>query len=487
MKALLVYPHQLFSRHPGLASAEAVYLVEDPLFFKQYAFHKRKLILHRASMKAYEAKLHQSNKRVRYIQHTELTRSEDLFGILRAERVTEGILCDVTDDWLERRVRRGAASHGISLSFLSSPAFLTAQEDAVRLATGDSKPFMAQFYRTQRKRLGILMDGVKPTGGKWSFDTENRSRLPRGLHPPARQALKHPASLHEAVSHVKACFPSNPGSADSDFEYPVTEEAAESCLSFFLEHHLDSYGLYQDAISQEGSYLFHSVLSPALNIGLLEPQKVVQRALERHRQRSVPLNALEGFIRQIIGWREFVRAVYLVHGRTQRTTNFFGFARPLPAGFWTGRVGLAPLDVVVQRVLDTAYANHIERLMLLSNFFLLCESNPDAVYEWFMALFIDAYDWVMVPNVYGMGLYADGGSMITKPYVSSSNYILKMSDFKKGEWSELWDALFWRFVHEQRPLFEANPRTQMMTKHLDRFGPQKMNAFIAQAERYLSM
>ena len=200
----------------------------------------------------------------------------------------------------------------------------------------------------------------------------------------------------------------------------------------------------------------------------MTPQEVIQATVNHSKEHSVPLNSLEGFLRQILGWREFVRASYLLKGSFQRSFNFFQHHENIPKKFWEGATGILPIDTVIKRVLRTGYCNHIERLMVLGNFLLLTEAAPHEIYQWFMGYFVDAYDWVMVPNVYGMSQYADGGVMTTKPYVSSSNYILKMSNYPKGEWTEVWDGLFWRFLKKHRSLFNSNNRTLNLMRILEK-------------------
>jgi deoxyribodipyrimidine photolyase-related protein len=212
---------------------------------------------------------------------------------------------------------------------------------------------------------------------------------------------------------------------------------------------------------------------------------VVDCALQQAEFAKVPLNALEGFIRQVIGWREFVRFVYRERGVKQRTGNFFGHTRNIPHSFYTGTTGIQPVDDAIRRTLDTGYTHHIERLMVLGNFMVLCEFEPDEVYRWFMELYIDAYDWVMVPNVYGMSQFADGGLMSTKPYISGSNYLLKMSDYKKGDWCEIWDALYWRFIHKHRAFFLRNPRMSMMVRQVEKMEPVRFDHLMKTAEDFL--
>ncbi len=226
------------------------------------------------------------------------------------------------------------------------------------------------------------------------------------------------------------------------------------------------FGDYQDAILANENFLFHSILSPLLNIGLITPEEVVKKAIKTSEKKEIPINSLEGFIRQIIGWREFIRGVYIVKGQKQRNSNFWKSKRKLNQSFYNGRTNITPIDTVIKRITKYAYAHHIERLMILGNFMQLSEIDPNDVFRWFMEMFIDAYDWVMVPNVYGMSQYADGGLMSSKPYISSSNYIKKMSNFKHDYWCEIWDALFWSFIYKHQKVLKKNPRMSLMVNQL---------------------
>ena len=223
-----------------------------------------------------------------------------------------------------------------------------------------------------------------------------------------------------------------------------------------------------------------------LNTGLLTPQQIIDEVLNHVEKNDAPLNSIEGFIRQISGWREFIRIVYERESTKQRTTNYWKFKRKIPASFWTGTTGILPIDITIKKVLKTGYCHHIERLMVLGNFMLLCEFDPNEVHRWFMELFIDAYDWVMVPNVYGMTQFADGGLMTTKPYISGSNYLMKMSDYEKGEWQQVWDGLFWRFMHVHRSFFLQNPRLGMLVGTFEKMSEEKRKTHLENAEKYLS-
>ncbi len=483
MEVVFIFPHQLLQKHPALAKDREVYLIEDDLFFTQYAFHKQKLILHRASMKWYAEKLQQQYP-VHYIEHTTADLSL-LFKELKKRKITHVHLADPVDYLLMRRLTRYSKANNIHLVVYPTPGFLTTDQQLAEVFRGEKKYLMASFYTKQRKRLDILIENDAPVGGQWSFDAENRKRIPKGLKLPEVYKPAENIYVQEGVAYVEKQFGNNPGSTEV-FHYPVTFAEAEKVLEDFLTYRLHDFGAYEDAIVKQESVLFHSVLTPALNIGLLTPQQILDKTFEFHRSKKYPLNSLEGFVRQIIGWREFIRGVYQREGVKQRTTNALGYSRKIPASFYKGTTGVEPIDQTIKKVLQTGYCHHIERLMVLGNFMHLCEFDPDEVYRWFMELFIDAYDWVMVPNVYGMTQYADGGLMTTKPYVSGSNYVLKMSDYTKGPWCEVWDGLYWRYIDNNKELFAKNPRMSMIVNLAKKMDPKKLKAHHTQADQFLN-
>ncbi|MBL7876504.1 MAG: cryptochrome/photolyase family protein, partial [Cyclobacteriaceae bacterium] len=220
--------------------------------------------------------------------------------------------------------------------------------------------------------------------------------------------------------------------------------------------------------------------------GLLTPGEIVEAVLKYSAKHAIPINSLEGFLRQLIGWREFIRGVYGAKGSFQRTKNYWNFDRPIPKSFYDGTTGIEPVDTTIRKVLKTGYCHHIERLMVLGNFMFLCGFHPNAVYRWFMELFIDAYDWVMVPNIYGMSQFADGGLMATKPYISGSNYILKMSNYKKGDWCEIWDGLYWMFIYKHQKDLARNPRMSMMVRQLQKMDPDRFARLRNKKEQFLA-
>ncbi|CDR33815.1 Deoxyribodipyrimidine photo-lyase-related protein [Criblamydia sequanensis CRIB-18] len=464
----LIFPDQLFLKHPGIASKRKIYLVEEFLFYKVQPFHKQRLVLLRLAMQKYADMLRGNHSDVIYVPSNELSYRGSVFELLGKKRIKNIHLCEFADEWLTKDLMIGAEKYGWNLHFYPSPGFICSNQE-LKTHFGNKKHFsMAQFYAYQRKSQNILMEDERPVGGKYSFDADNRKKIPKNLSIPPTFIPKENANTEKIIAEVDSEFTDAIGEADP-FLYPTTHQEARKALDLFLKDKLVLFGAYQDAIQKEESFLFHSVLSPLLNIGLLTPHEVIQAALHHSKKHSVPLNSLEGFLRQIMGWREFVRASYLLKGSYQRSINYFQHHTKIPKKFWEGKTGILPIDTTVKRALQTGYCNHIERLMVLGNFLLLTEAAPDEIYKWFMGFFVDAYDWVMVPNVYGMSQYADGGVIITKPYISSSNYILKMSNYPKGDWTEIWDGLFWRFVDKHRSLFSANIRTrnliQLLTKN----------------------
>ena len=487
----LIFPHQLFRNNPAIDKSRKIYLIEDPLFFgdSKYplAFHKKKLVFHRASMKAYEKYLHDKGYEVVYLNYAGFgkdIRTNYLAAIFNKVKVNSFHYADVTDFILEKRLQKLSKSIDKPIVKYESPMFLTDEKFFRDFFSKQKTYLMASFYIEQRKRLNILIDNNKPVGGKWSFDDENRKKLPADIRIPKIKFPEQSEFVIEAIEYIEKYFPDNPGSS-LDFQYPVTFEQADEWLDDLLNNRLRLFGDYEDAIDKNEKFLFHSLLTPLLNSGLLTPSDVLNQAMIISKKKNIPLNSLEGFIRQIIGWREYIRAIYVLEGVKQRTTNFFGFKNKMPQAFYQATTGVKPVDNVISNVLDNAYSHHIERLMILGNFMLLCEIDPDEVYKWFMEMYIDAYDWVMVPNVYGMSQYADGGLICTKPYISSSNYIRKMSNFEKGDWCDIWDSLFWRFIYKHKKVFEKNPRMSMMVVQLNRMEKEKLNSHLKTAESFL--
>lgn len=484
----IVFPHQLFEQNPLITSCDQIYLVEEFLFFRQYRFHKQKIAFHRASMKFYEANLISKNINVLYInaieEHADIRK---LIPHLKSKGVQHIDYVDPTDNYLERRLSECAKEQDISFKQHRSPLFINTPESIDDYFGSKKRFFQTDFYKQQRQKLDILMDGNgKPMGDKWTYDDENRLKYPKDKMPPKTTPIAQNNYYQEAITYTEKNFADHYGKVNVDFLFPTTFDESKAWLDVFFQERFAEFGAYEDAIVAKEVVLHHSILTPMLNVGLLTPQYIIDETLKYASEHDIPINSTEGFIRQIIGWREFIRGVYQVKGTQERTRNYWGFTRKIPESFWNGTTGIEPLDITIKKVLDTGYSHHIERLMVVGNFMLLCEFDPDEVYRWFMELFIDAYDWVMVPNVYGMSQFADGGLMSTKPYISGSNYLMKMSDYKKGPWQETWDALFWRFMHVHRDFFLKNPRLGMLVRSFDKMPIEKQNAFLTKADNFLN-
>ena len=484
MEVTLVFPHQLYRHHPAIAIQRQVLLIEDQLFFTQYPFHKQKILLLRASMQFYLHHLKDHNYQVEYFDCNVYSTLEKVFIKLKEQHVTAVHFTETTDYLLDRRLNRFSKKYSIELIPYSSPNFICSTEFIESFFDKKKRYFQTEFYIELRKQKNVLLEDGNPIGGSWTYDNLNRKKLPKTIVVPEQSQLATNPFLEDAKRYVEQHFSNHYGTLEF-FNYPTTYSEAESALDNFLHKRFNHYGDYQDAIDINDSFLFHSVLTPALNIGLLTPEVILNKSLHYFKEKNIPLNSAEGFIRQVLGWREFIRSVYICEGTKERLSNHWNHTRKIPASFYNGTTGIEPIDVVIKRLLKTGYSNHIERLMILGNFMLLCEFHPNEVYRWFMELYIDAYDWVMVPNVYGMSQFADGGLMATKPYISSSNYILKMSSYKKGDWCDIWDALYWRFISNHQEQFSKNPRMSMMVVQLNKMDIQKRTRLKTIAATYL--
>lgn len=484
-EAVVIFPNQLFENIDFIPKGAVVFLVEEYLFFKQYPFHKQKLVFHRASMRCYADFLESLGFTVKYIDS--ISKDCDVRVLLQNTIKPEFekiYIIDPTDNWLEKRIKKNLKN--IDVVWIETPLFINKKDDLnFFFKTTKKKFFQTSFYKSERKRLKILIENDEPIGGKWTFDTENRKKYPKNKKAPRIQFPDETNYYREAKEYVIKYFPKNYGTVTQTPNYPINFSQARDWFLQFLDFRFHEFGDYEDAVVKDEHYLNHSLLSPLLNVGLLSIHNVINETLEYANENNIPVNSVEGFIRQLIGWREFIRGVYEVKGTEERTKNFWKHDRKIPKSFYEGTTGIEPIDNTIKKLLKTGYSHHIERLMLLGNFMNLCEFDPDAVYQWFMEMYIDAYDWVMVPNVYGMTLFADGGLMSTKPYISSSNYIKKMSDYKNGKWQEIWDGLFWNFMDKNKDFFKSNPRLGMLLNNLDKMSVEKKENHLKNAQQFL--
>ena len=468
------------------------FMAETEELCRYYRFHKHKLILFLASMREYRDALKTRGYRVHYIELSDEPYQELLEQFIRKQKPAQLAYWEIEDKFMEERVSSLFQTAKLSVQQRPSPMFLHTRTQFTDYLKSVKKPLMKTFYERSRKHFNILMDAKgKPLGGQFSFDEDNRKKLPKDIEIAERRTLT--ASVAQSSKHVQAVtqlvnerFPDHPGNSEN-FWIPTTRKQWIAHLDEFAARFFDRFGDYEDAISTRDPFLFHSVLSPGLNLGLITPRDVLERALlakTKSKPSTVPLNAVEGFVRQVLGWREFVRGIYQSYSTEQETTNFWDHRRPLTSKWYQATTGIPPIDDAIKKANQYGYNHHIERLMILSNAMLLSEIDPKHVHRWFMEMYVDSSDWVMGPNVYGMGQFSDGGIFATKPYICGSNYILKMSDYKKGEWCEVMDSLYWTFISKHRSFYGKNPRMSVMVKSLDKMKPAKMSRMMLVAENF---
>ncbi|MGM0499085.1 MAG: cryptochrome/photolyase family protein [Bacillota bacterium] len=478
IKNLIILPNQLFKEIETM-EIENIIFYEAEEYFLKYNYNKKKIILHRASMQKFYDELKNENKNkktgITYFNYkTELKEIIKDFDSLS--------IFDPINKGIKKKIKDLCSALDIDLSILESPNFLSSNKENKEFFK-DNDFFQHKYYQMQRKRLNILLDADgKPEGGKWSFDSKNRKKFPKDVEIPPLPEFNN-QYLKEAKSYTAENFADNPGNLEN-FCYPISRREAEELLNDFIENKLEKFGSYQDGFEKEIIFGFHSLISSSLNIGLLNPKQVVDKVLNYYNENEIPLASVEGFIRQIIGWREYVRAIYQLESEKMIKSNFFKHQRDFPQKFYRAESEIEVLDDSIKKAVDYAYSHHIERLMVLGNFFLLCELDKDQVFKWFMEMYIDAYEWVMFANVYGMSQYSYP-EMMTKPYISSSNYILKMSHYKKGEWSKIWDGLYWHFISKNKDKFSDNPRMSLMLSLLDRMDQEKLKNHIKRADKFL--
>ena len=483
----LLFPTQLFSDLSLLSKSKLIYLIEEPRYFDDFGFHKLKLAYHRASMKKYYDMLKKKKLNVKYIDCEKV--NNNFYKLIKSENELINIFY-LGDFPLQNKLEN---IFGKKLVINETLNFLIKTNEFVdikKLIYKNTRYSHEEFYKYQRKKLSILIDkNDKPTGGKWSYDSENRLPLPANIKVPETVSkVKSDKYIKEAIKYVNKNWSKNYGSLDN-FIYPIDSKASKLWLNKFLEERLSKFGAYEDAVSEAEPFVFHSVLSPMMNIGLLTDDEVVTLSYEYYldNKKSIPIESFEGFIRQVIGWRNYVYTLYNLEGEKMKTSNQLKHNNKLNDKFWTGQTEMIPIDSIINKIVKYSYAHHIERLMYLGNFLLLCLVDPDEVYRIFMEWTIDAYDWVMVPNVYGMSQFATP-IMMTRPYFSSSNYINKMSTFKvkkNDNWSETWDALYYNFIFKHRNLLKSNYAVARQVKHWDNKSESEQNEIKKKAKEYL--
>ena len=485
----LVLGDQLFPpKTVGLGTPAEIFMAEDMGLCTDVRHHQQKIVLFLSAMRSYADTLRSAGHRVRYnkLDHGDHRSFEEKLGAaVKAAGATRLEYVEIENKPMEDRIAAFAAANGLRTRVVPSPMFLTTREIFATFAGGKKKLRMAEFYKQQRRRLDILLDEAsQPEGGKWSYDDQNRKKLPASLEPPPWPEVSRTDHVEDVIALTENTFADHPGKA-SEFSWPVTREGALVWLEQFVDQRLELFGPYEDAISSRSEVVYHSMLSPLINIGLLTPDEVLRKVIETAENRDIPLNSLEGFVRQLIGWREFVRGVYREYGDQQASTNFWEHERLLTDAWYTGDTGIPVLDDTIRNAQRSGWTHHIPRLMVAGNLMTLCGIHPQEAYRWFMEMYVDSADWVMGPNVYGMGIFSDGGVFASKPYICGSNYLLKMSDYRRGDWCDIVDGLYWRFIDTHRDFFSGNPRLALMTRSLDRMDGERRTRIFGLAEAFI--
>lgn len=482
----------------GLEDGDIVLLaeVQDEAVYVKH--HKQKIALVLAAMRHFAEQLAKDGVEVDYVRLEDDGNTGSIAGeITRAvqRRKPDRVVVTAPGEWrLAEAFRRLREDLDAPFDILADDRFFATTERFAAWAGGRKTLRMEYFYRELRRETGILMDGDTPAGGQWNFDKENRKPPKDGLSPPGPQGFAPDAVTREALDLVARRFPDHFGDLEP-FDWPVTRADALTMLDRFVAEALPNFGDYQDAMVSDHDFLFHSALSPAINIGLLRPREVLAAAEAAYRAGNAPINAVEGFIRQILGWREYVRGVYWLKMPGYAETNALRAERPLPAFYWTGATDMNCLAHAIDITKRRAYAHHIQRLMLTGNFALLAGIRPVEVAEWYLLVYADAFEWVELPNVQGMALFADGGLLASKPYAASGAYIDRMSDYcagcaynvkqKLGENACPFNYLYWSFLMRNRDRLRDNPRLAFPYKTLDRFSPARKGEIQAAAETFL--
>lgn len=460
--------------------------------------HPRKIAFLFAAMRHFAAELRGLGWRVSHVRLDDPANSGSLAGEVARAAARHGhdsLLATEPGEW--RLLQAMQAWPGLTL--LPDDRFLADRHGFASWAEGRLKPGggarMEHFYRLMRRKTGLLMDGDTPVGGQWNFDADNRRPPTDTLCPPPPLAFQPDAVTSEVLDLVGRRFGHHFGRL-LPFDLAVTRAQAEAAFDHFRTHALPQFGAYQDAMLDGEPHLFHSICSAYLNAGLLDPLAMCRAAEAAFHQGHAPLNSVEGFIRQIIGWREFIRGIYWWQGPAYARQNALGATRPLPAFYWSGDTPMRCLAAAIGQTRDLAYAHHIQRLMLTGNFALLAGVDPHALHEWYLAVYADAYEWVELPNTLGMSQYADRGLLASKPYAASGAYIDRMSNHcrhcrydvkqKSGDDACPFNRLYWDFIARHHDRLAGNPRMAQMRRTWERFSPERQAAIRADAARFLA-
>ena len=483
----IVLGNQLFDpRHLKEFKDYKIFMAEDLSLCTYEKHHKLKILHFLSSMRSYSDLLRDKGFEVDYYDCKNKFSSQYEYKLeksIKKNKSRKVLSFEIEDKPFEKKINKFIKYAGLERVIVTSPMFLNTKDEFKKYLDNKKKPLMANYYKMSRIKFNLLVKDEKPVGGKWSFDKDNRKKLPQTVKLPKRLIASETKHTKVLKKFVEVTFKNHPGNTNN-FWLPTTHKEASMWLDNFIKEKLNLFGDYEDAVSQRDNVLFHSALSPLINTGLITPRQIVDEL--RKLKKKVNLNSLEGYIRQVIGWREFMRGIYQNYSEEMEKRNFFKHKRKLKKEWYSGETGIPPLDHSINNALKYGWTHHIERLMILSSLMNLCEIEPKEVYKWFMEMFVDSSEWVMVPNVYGMGLFSDGGIFATKPYICGSSYYLKMMDFKKGEWCETVDGLYWRFINKNRKFFSSNPRLNMMVSVYDKMKNERKKKILSKAELFIT-
>ena len=458
--------------------------------------HKKKIALVFAGMRGFAERLRARKVDVRYVGFEDADNAGSLIGEVRralAEHDYDRVVITKPGEVrLMAEFADFAAKSNVPVELLEDDRYLCSPQEFAAWAAGKRELRMEFFYREMRRRYRLLMDGDKPEGGAWNFDKENRKAMPRRLRPPNHRFVTPNATTRRAVADVARLFPTYFGSLEG-FGFATTPDEAEVIVADFIGHILPGFGDYQDAMVKDEPWMWHSIISAAMNLGLIDPLDVCRRAEAEYRAGRAPLNAVEGFIRQILGWREYMRGVYWLKMPAFKQLNALGANRKLPWFYWSAETDMTCVKETVTATRDHAYAHHIQRLMVTGNLAMLIGVHPDEINEWYMVVYADAYEWVELPNVHGMATFADGGLIGSKPYAASGAYINRMSDYcgrcrydvtaRLGDDACPFNALYWDFMIRNEAVLGKNIRMAMPYRTLARMDAPARAEVQAQAER----
>ena len=483
----LILGNQLFPiQLQNIEEDETVFMCEDSGLCTYEKHHKSKIALFFNAMRSFRDSLEAAN--IDCIYYDFNNKFEDSYiKKLSSEIKDNNFSCirffEIEDKPFENEIMQMISDLDIKCEVLNTPMFLDSRE-SFKDFVGDKKFLLqANYYKKARKEMDILIENEKPVGGKWSFDDENRKKLPKDYLIPKLPVIKERDDSDESSNFINTEFNDHPGNINNIF--PYTTEQALDWLDTFFEERFKDFGPYEDAIFMGEHFQLHSALSSSMNLGIITPQQIITKAKDYAEANDIPLNSLEGFVRQIIGWREFIRGIYQNFSEKMINSNYWNHNRKLSEAWYTGDTGIEPLDDAIKGALEFGYTHHINRLMVLASIMNMSRIHPSEIYKWFMEMFVDSSEWVMVPNVFGMGTFADGGIFATKPYISGSSYILRMSNFKKGDWCEIVDGLYWKFIEDNKEFFAKNPRLSLMIRALEKLDQERKLRIFKAAEIFI--